>query len=278
MKVMSRVVGMKQTSDLTFQPDWLALREPADHAARDQQMLRQAAQVVPQGARILDLGSGTGSTARAFAAAGWTELSWRFFDNDPLLLAEAQAAHPNSEIHNGDLADVANIPLDGIGLVTASALLDLMPSTWVEALAQRLAARNIPFYAALNYDGDMRWTPARDDDAAITEAFNTHQRIDKGNGPALGPKSGAEIATVFAAHGYTVTRAKSPWVIGPDQAALHAELLAGIGSAASEIDAALAPNWAAERRGLVDRSQATIGHDDILAIPHSVLNVAETGE
>ena len=43
-----------------FSADWLALREPADHAARDGDLLAAAAQVA--GAVIVDLGCGTGST------------------------------------------------------------------------------------------------------------------------------------------------------------------------------------------------------------------------
>ncbi len=52
------------------------------------------------------------------------------------------------------------LPLDGARLVTASALCDLVSRDWLEALADRLAARGPAFYAALSYDGAMAWTPA----------------------------------------------------------------------------------------------------------------------
>ena len=45
-----------------------------------------------------------------------------------------------SETVAADLGDLDRLPLDGVRLVTASALLDLMPARWIEALAARLAA------------------------------------------------------------------------------------------------------------------------------------------
>ena len=94
MKAMWRVGGMKQISDSQFQVDWLSLREPADHAARDAALLDRAARCVSPGMRVLDLGSGTGSTARAFSSGGFDELQWCFLDNDPALLQIAKAQHP----------------------------------------------------------------------------------------------------------------------------------------------------------------------------------------
>lgn len=61
MKVMWRVDGMNRISDTQFQPDWLSLREPADHRARATGLLRRAASLVAPGTRVVDLGSGTGS-------------------------------------------------------------------------------------------------------------------------------------------------------------------------------------------------------------------------
>jgi SAM-dependent methyltransferase len=267
MKATWRAVGMKQISENSFQPDWLALREPADHAARDAMLLARAAACAKPDLHILDLGSGTGSTARAFAEHGFNDFSWRFFDNDPALLEVAKTRHPTSDCVQGSLADLDTLPLEKAGLVTASALLDLMPARWIEALARRLHASSIPFYAALSYDGDMRWNPKHAADAAITEAFNTHQCRDKGLGAALGPMAGKETTRIFAAHGFEVMHADSPWKIGPDQAALHDELLIGIGKAGVETGESQAEEWTIARRAMVSQSHAVIGHTDILAIP-----------
>lgn len=143
---------------MSFEAEWLALREPADRAARDPALLAAAVQVA-EGGWVLDLGCGTGSTARAFASVGGRVAGWRLFDGDARLLAEAVARTPGAEGVEGDLADLPALPLEGIGLVTASALLDLVSHAWIEGLAARLAEAGVGFYAALSVDGRMAWTP-----------------------------------------------------------------------------------------------------------------------
>ncbi len=249
-----------------FAPDWLALREPADHQARDTGLLTQAAAAVGAEGTVLDLGAGTGSTARAFGPKpGWR---WRFFDADPALLQRAGAAHPQADLVQGDLKDIAALPLQDVTLVTASALLDLMPQDWVMGLAKRLKSLGIPFYAALSYNGLMSWTPPNAADAAITAAFNAHQRRDKGIGPALGPRAAPETAQIFAEAGFTVTTAESPWRLGPQDAALQTMLLRGIGTAAEEAGAPTSAAWQQARLAEIAQLTTVIGHTDLLAFPH----------
>jgi SAM-dependent methyltransferase len=258
---------MKQTSDISFAPDWLALREPADHGARDDALLANAAKCVASGTTVLDLGSGTGSTVRAFERAGFDSLNWRLLDNDARLLSLATRRHRQALGIVGDLSILGDIPMDDIGLVTASALLDLMSRDWVEALARRLHAAHLPFYAALNYNGVMTWSPAQPDDEIVVGHFNMHQQRDKGTGPALGPTSGGNVARIFEDLGYQVSVAQSPWTIGPDQAVLHTQLLDGIVGAVAEIDDTLAMNWGDARKATVATSHVNVGHLDLLAVP-----------
>ena len=248
-----------------FSPDWLDLREPADHAARDAGLLAQAAGRLRGGQVILDLGSGTGSTARALGS----DRPWRFLDADADLLAIAAVRHPASEQVVFDLKDVDALPLDGVGLVTASALLDVMPEAWIEALAQRLASKNLPFYAALTYNGQMDWTPALPLDTAITASFNRHQLGDKGLGPAAGPNAATMAADIFQKNGFTVQSAESPWILASEHAALQGHLLDGIASAASEAGQEHAGAWLRARQITLAQAnaQAVIGHTDILALP-----------
>lgn len=250
-----------------FSAEWLSLREPADHAARNPDLLRRAAQCVGPGQVVLDLGSGTGSTLRAFAALQGPALRWRLLDNDPALLEVAGGLQPGTERILGNLNDIDFLPLDDVGLVSASALLDLMPRAWVAALADRLAARGIPFYAALSYDGVMRWKPPHEADASITTYFNAHQRSDKGIGTALGPDAGAAAAEAFRAVGFAVTVADSPWILGPEQDALHRELVRGIGMAAAEAGYDAADDWITTRSLSAPLTEGVIGHCDMLAIP-----------
>lgn len=250
-----------------FDPGWLALREPADRAARDAALLRRAVALSGPGGRVIDLGCGTGSTLRAFEGGGATGAGWRLLDNDAGLLARAAGLHPQAEIHQGDLADVDALPLEGVQLVTASALLDLVSRDWVARLAARLEAAGTALYAALSYDGRMRWHPEDAKDADVTAHFNAHQRGDKGFGPALGPEAAEVTAAIFAAQGYAVHLAPSPWRLGPEAADMQCLLLTGIAEAAGEAGWAGAQAWLQRRMLHLAEGRAEIGHLDLLALP-----------
>ncbi len=243
---------------MEFSAEWLALREPADHAARNAALLAQAAAF---GGVIVDLGCGTGSTRRAFGDRGAGAV-WRMVDGDAALLRLA-----GGEGHCLDLNDVAGLPFAGAALVTASALFDLVSADWLDLLVARVVGLRLPVYAALNYDGLMTWNPALPEDAAVVAAFNRHQRGDKGFGPALGPGAVVHLAGRLRAAGYVVTEADSPWRLGPDQAALQAELLGGIAQAAGEAGFAGAEGWREARMAAVDQGICRIGHRDLLAVP-----------
>lgn len=252
---------------MSFSSEWLSLREPVDLAARDRGLLTQAATVAGRNAVALDLGSGTGSTARAFAGHTRDAWTWRFVDGDARLLDITRQQHPGSDCIVMNLRDIDDLPLKDVTLVTASALLDLMPVDWMTRLAARLRDAQIPFYAALNYDGLMSWTPSLDRDQDITHAFNTHQQTDKGIGAAMGPKSGELAAEILSDHGFDVTLRASPWILGPEHTDLHRQLIAGIGDAAAEVGDAQAADWVKKRQATIGGTTGTIGHTDILAIP-----------
>lgn len=248
-----------------FSADWLALREPADLAARDADLLRRAAALARAGSAappvIVDLGCGTGTTRRAFGAT-LEDAVWRVVDADANLLALARG-----EAHQTDLNRIDDLPLQGAGLVTASALLDLVSIDWLDRLIARLKDMRLPFYAALTYDGEMDWTKRHAGDAAVTRAFNQHQRGDKGFGPALGPQAAEAAAARLRAAGFRVTEAASPWRLGPDRAELQRELLAGIAAAAAEAGAEGCDDWLRARLASLQEGVCRIGHRDLLALP-----------
>lgn len=252
-----------------FSATWLSLREPADRAARDAGLLSAAAKAAGSAPVIVDLGCGTGSTIRALTNHLQQSAVWRLVDNDPVLLklATKWTSADRVATHQIDLRDVNALPLEGARLVTASALLDLCSRDWVSRLADRLAAHALPFYAALNYNGVMQWSPADQADDAVTRAFNRHQRGDKGFGVALGPDSADAVAVVFEAAGYEVLRADSPWQLGPSEADMQRELLTGIAGAAVEAGECAAYKWLQTRLGQLDVAFCRIGHSDLLALP-----------
>jgi hypothetical protein len=262
-----------------FSADWLLLREPYDVRARNPTVLDAvAASLKPRSSvRVIDLACGTGSTFRALSPRLPSQQNWKLIDNDLDLLALATAM-PAAK----DTAATA-IPLDlnrdleaaldeAVDLVATSALLDLVSDTWLDRLAGALAARSIPFYAALSYDGRTVFTPPDSFDAAITAAVNAHQRTDKGFGPALGPAAAAFAIACFEALGYSVVHGTSDWAIGPDDRELQNEILSGWANAAHEIGAlSLADTtaWLTRRRDAVaaGRSSLLVGHVDFFATP-----------
>ena len=258
---------------MSFAPEWLALRDPADRGARDGGLIGHAAQAARDAAGagvpcVLDLGCGTGASARAFAPHLPEGTCWRLVDHDPALLrlACAEVGRTATAVQ-ADLADLEALPVAGAHLITASALLDLMPQGWVLRLAAWLPAQGVAFHASLSYDGTMVWEPEDPADRAVTDAFNAHQRTDKGLGPALGPDGAAAVARELARAGMIVTTAPSPWRLGPDQAALQDELLAGIAGAAAEMGCPDTGEWLARRRATIPTGTALVGHLDLLALP-----------
>lgn len=248
-----------------FSSDWLTLREPADMAARDKDLLQRAVQLAGTHPVVMDLGCGTGSTVRTLAPLLPDTVSWRLVDNDPELLELAQeAAGAQSSGHLIDINRLELLPLDGVTLVTASALLDLVTEEWLGRLATILT---VPFYAALSYNGQMHWNPADSHDAAVTEAFNRHQRLDKGLGPALGPTSVERTIAVFESSGFTVYHAESPWRLGPDSHELQRAHVEGVAAAAGDAGADAADAWGEARIAQANRTKSVTGHGDLLIIP-----------
>ena len=254
-----------------FAASWLALREPADAAARSESVVafvvggpeRAALQV----GRLLDLGGGTGSNIRYLSPRLPAPQQWTLVDNDPLLLERAPAG---VETHRADLnAFVEDADLfRRYALVTASALLDLVSEHWLTSLILRCFAADAAVLFALSYDGRIACTPAEPEDEDIRTLVNAHQKTDKGFGPALGPDAAARTVALLSAAGYDVKQEQSDWNLGPDARALQRALIDGWASAAS----ALAPeqktsiaDWRIRRLQHVDggRSHLVVGHVDV---------------
>jgi SAM-dependent methyltransferase len=262
-----------------FSADWLALREPFDARARNPAVLDAVVASLDRypSVRIADIACGTGSTLRALAPRLPVQQNWRLVDNDLGLLARATAtARPATASVAAVVLDLnrdLEAALDGpVDLVTASALLDLVSEAWLDRLIVEIAARAIPIYAALNYDGQIKIDPADPLDDAIIAAVNAHQRTDKGFGPALGPAAVSFAIARFEELGYSVVHGQSDWVIRAEDRDMQIETLAGWASAARELgDLPLVDTaeWLTWRRGVVNagRSSIRVGHVDVFAKP-----------
>jgi hypothetical protein len=262
-----------------FSAEWLALREPFDLAARNQDVLAALATAFAKHTSIavVDLGCGTGATLRAIGAQLPQRQSWRLVDNDLGLLARASESRKSPHVtvitrpvdlaRDLELALVA--PLD---LVTTSALLDLVSPEWLDRLIVEAAARRLPVYAALTYDGRAELAPECPGDRELLAGFNLHQRTDKGFGAALGPAAAARAIERFEHFGYEVVQGRSDWVLGPTAPALQEALFAAwadLGALTAELPAGRIADWLAQRRALLaqGRSSLRIGHADIFAQP-----------
>ena len=226
---------------------------------------------------MVDLACGTGATLRAVGPHLPPRQSWRLVDNNLSLLAQAstlgQPPHVTVTARPVDLARDLELALDGpLDLVTTSALLDLVSPEWLDRLIVEAAARRLPVYAALSYDGRAVTEPGASLDAEILAGFNLHQRTDKGFGPALGPTAAARAAERFEHFGYVVVQGRSDWVLGPDDRVIQEALFAGWAELAA-LTAALSTDeiagWLAQRRAhlAAGRSRLRIGHVDIFARP-----------
>lgn len=252
----------------SFPAAWLDLREPADHAARNPALRSAAASLIGACGLIVDLGCGTGSTVRALQPCLAPAVRWRLVDRDAAVLREAgRRMGAAAETVLCDLSREVP-PIEGASLVTTSALLDLVSEAWIGRLADALKARRSPFYAALSYDGQLLFDPAHPGDRAVTDAFNAHQRTDKGFGPALGPDGAEALAAALRARGFEVRVETSPWRLGPGDAELVAALLPGIAGVAAGpggIAKAKVEEWLAFRQARASDGRCLVGHVDLLA-------------
>jgi SAM-dependent methyltransferase len=249
-----------------FSTGWLSLREPADAGARAGELLdplRRALAGRPE-LVIRDLGCGTGSLGRWLAPQLPGPQRWVLEDRDPALLAYAAEHMPAAdgvtvETRLGDVTRLTAADLAGTDLITCSALLDILTGPQVEALAAACAGARCSALLTLSVTGRVTIDPADPLDAEIEAAFNTHQR----RGGLLGPDSGEAARVAFEKAGARVTVAASPWQLGPRQAELTTEWLAGWVGAAAEQRPDLPVDAYRERRAASDLA-VTVGHTDVL--------------
>lgn len=259
---------------MSFAPEWLALREPFDRQARHPGVRQRAVSALSgrPAVTIVDLACGTGSTLRALSPYLPMRQSWRLFDNDLSLLARVPTV-AGVHVQPLDLVTDLEAALDGpVDLVTTSALLDLVSDDWLERLVTEVAARRLPIYASLSYDGRVEFAPTDPRDAAVIAAVNSHQRRDKGFGRALGPMAAQTAAAHLEKVGYAVELGDSDWVLRETDLAMQEALLAGWAVAASEtgeMPAEAVAEWLVDRRAalMANRSRIRVGHVDLFAAP-----------
>lgn len=267
---------------MSFSPEWLALREPADHASISAPVRFELMQLLAARPTlsIVDLGCGAGSNLRGLSPWLGPNQSWTLVDYDQRLLDAARdhlvgygapravdIRYRRADFASGDFAPL----LEGAELVTAAALFDLVSAAVIDKLADAVAERKQVFATVLTYDGIASWLPAHAADEAMRQAFNHHQHGDKGFGPAAGPDATDALAASFSRRGYRIVRAKSPWVLDDRFAKLRDEVDKGWAGAVAEtgkVGKAELDAWSRHRTSAKGRV-TIVGHEDILCIPPS---------
>jgi hypothetical protein len=274
---------------MSFSPEWLALREPADVAARNPAVLDACAAHFAgrDSLTVCDIGAGTGASVRALAHRLPALQDWTLVDHDAGNLAAAKAALSAWADAGQEIAGVLHLLKSGrrlvvrtraqdlaaepacwparCDLVTASALFDLTSAAWMERFVAALAESGAALLAMLTVDGVLRAQPAHPLDEAVFAAFHRHMEGDKGFGPAAGMEAPEVLAAALRRAGYRVTEGDSPWQVGPGP--LQDELLRGTAGAAGEtglVGAAELDAWLAFRSSQTRRF--TVGHRDQFAV------------
>jgi SAM-dependent methyltransferase len=277
-----------------FSAQWLALREPADHRARDVSLRDQVAhdldhlaRVRPGPIKVVDLGCGSGSNLRALAPHLPATQHWALVDYDPALLSAAKVEltqwaeqtvsdqgtlvllkngkHISVEFLCEDLSNnletVLALPTD---LLTAAAFFDLVAASWLERFCGMLRS---PLYTVLTYNGKEIWQPPEPMDAAMLTAFHAHQQTDKGFGAAAGPNAADVMETLLKARGFAVSTAQSPWKLDAADRNLIEQLAIGSAGAVLETKQVSVEDVTAWRQSRSGAQTCEIGHTDLYARP-----------
>lgn len=271
-----------------FDAEWLALREPFDHAARSLALAQRLAELLPRRPRLVDLAAGSGSMFRFLAPIIGRGQDWTLIDADGALLDEAfgrtaawarrrayaATADGNQllvstphglwrmQVIQQDLASWSG-HADGADAILCSALLDLVSAPWLARLCDALT---VPFLACLSADARDAWLPRHPYDALVLSAFRRDMLRDKGFGAALGT-----AAPRFLSARHCVS-APADWHVPRTALRMLRALIDGTADAARNAR----PSRSAEiaewqelrlRQAMRGRLAIRIGHRDILALP-----------
>jgi hypothetical protein len=252
---------------------WLDLREDADGAARNRELVARLRRRLPARGEVVvhDLGCGSGSMGRWLAPLLPGRQHWILHDRDPDLLAIA-GSDSRVETRRSDVTRLGPDDLAGASLVTASALLDLLTEDELAGLVGACAGAGCPVLLTLSVTGRVRLAPADPLDSRVTAAFNGHQRRTTARGRLLGPDAVEAAVAGFRRLGTEVLVRPSPWRLGAVDARLTVEWLTGWVEAACEQEPGLAADAELYRRRRLREAKAgrlavTVGHADVLVLP-----------
>lgn len=269
-------------------------------------VLSTSAAASAMGLQVLDLGCGSGANLRALAPRLGRGQHWTLVDRDRGLLQDIAArceswvaARHGAEAvrlqREGDTlrlagrgwdAEVAwlaadlsasgvldDLPWPNGGLVTASALLDLVSARWVDDVFDRAAEANCALLFSLSVDGRLAFEPELPGDAEVLDLFRQDQHRDKGFGPALGPDAVGHAVRAAEARGWAVQTCATDWMLHSGRSAAMVEaMIDGISHAALAAAASVQAQrrvraWREARLGSLATRGLVVGHLDLFGLP-----------
>ena len=270
--------------------DWLDMRAPFDDAARERSLvlLDEAAGALVGGPdaeplTVIDIGAGTGNSARWFDRALRTRLPgrplrWVLLDADAASLRVAARSMPDAttvtapitrlpEIAAAHLPDphASDPQAPGRLLITCSAVLDVLTPADVDAVVDTLTRFSGLGMFLLSITEHWPLDPPDRRDALIEHAFSEHQA----RAGRLGDAGGAVLADAARRAGARVTTGDSPWDLqAPRDRAFLNRFLSERVDAVIEEDPELRPvaeEWLAERLTQAGTGlRVTVEHLDVL--------------
>lgn len=264
-------------------PSWLALREPADTAARAVDLVDELRRDLPVDCPLVvhDLACGTGSMLRWLAPRLPGPQHWICYDLDTDLLGIAADEQDRRivddqpitvEVRQRDVTCLARDECDGATLITTSALLDLLTAEELGRLVATIVDARCPALLTLTVTGRVELWPTHPLDTVVGTAFNAHQRRTSG-GRLLGPDAADAVARAFRSSDYEVHVRTSTWRLGAAEDALTTAWFTGWLAAACEQRRELT-TWvvgAYRRQRLADaaagRLHVRVQHRDLLVRP-----------
>lgn len=278
--------------------DWLDLRAPFDDAAREHSLalLDQAVEALAGTAEaepltVIDIGAGTGNSARWFDRAlrprlPGRELRWILLDADAASLRVASRSMPDATTATAPITELPAIaaehlpgttaahdsdgsaaehapgpPASARLLITCSAVLDVLAPADVEAVVDTLTRFSGLGLFLLSITEHWPLDPPDRRDALIEHAFSEHQAREG----RLGDAGGAVLAAAARRAGARVTTGGSPWNLqGPRDREFLTRFLSERIDAVIEEDPELRPIAAA---WLADRLEQA-GTDLRVAVEH----------
>lgn len=298
---MNNLQSTDQAADTSVErpvsPEWLGQRRRADHRSREQAAdllealnahLKSVA-AAGEAVTVVDVGAGTGSNLAWLAPRLSCAQRWILVDHDTQVLSALD--HPE-ELDGVDeiiqvVGTVQELPAlvqehtagKGPVLITCSALLDVLSTADVEALAETISgpaadssiAAAAPTTAALlslSVTGEVDFSPAHRHDQAIAAAFNAHQRR---NG-LLGPDAVEAVAPALGQRGAHTALRSTDWQLDQDEDVLVEQYFRERAEVAVEHDPGLeaaAKVWVEDRRVQLAAGQlrVRVGHTDVLSLP-----------